>query len=838
MATPSAHHAPAADRPARRSASPRSFLAAFAAGLLACSASLPTVAQQASGFDPSPPANTPGWPDRRHLPIEPYAPDLKLAPTVAGSDPAHWPKEIAAPEGAPNVLLVMMDDVGFGATETFGGPVPTPTFDRIANEGLRFNRFHTTALCSPTRAALITGRNHHVASTGIIMEFSTPYPGYHSLMSRSVGSIGEILTANGYGSAWFGKNHNVPDWQTSPAGPFDLWPTGLGFEYFYGFLGADAHQFRPAVYENTKPVDPYLGREDSYHFDADMADHAIQWMQTRKSVWPDRPLFAYYTPGTAHAPHHAPKEWRDRFKGKFDMGWDVLREQTFERQKQLGIIPANAVLNPTPDDYTRFDSLSPDMKRVVAREMEVYAAALAHSDYQVGRVLDALERMGELDNTLVIYIMGDNGSSAEDPTGVGITSEITVLGNNVMDRPEYMVENIEEFGGMWFQNHYSHGWAHAMNTPFQWDKKIASHLGGTRTGMAIRWPGHIKDPGAIRSQFTHVTDIVPTILEAAGLPAPETINGIRQVPMNGSSLVYAFNDPGARERHTTQYFEIVANQAIYHEGWIANTTPKRLPWVGRGDAHADPFNEYEWELYHLDEDFTQSRNLAAENPAKLQELRQLFLAEAGRNQVFPLDDRYIERVDPENRPKHNEGRTRFDFYEGTTRITEALAPNMKNTSFRITADIEVPQGGANGIIMTQGGWFGGNALMLQDGKPTYAYALSHYPEHKTTVQGAQPLAAGRHTIVMDFTYDGGGVGKGGNVVLSVDGSRVAEGRIDRTIPARVSADETLDIGEDAGTPVVRTYEVPFRFTGEIHKVTVDLPSAQGGMAGVAAPALD
>lgn len=792
--------------------------------LAAATAPSTAVAQQASGT----------WPDRLHLPIEPYQPSGKLSPAVRDSTKLDWPREIQAPAGAPNVLLVMMDDVGFGASEPFGGPIPVPTFARMASEGLRYNRFHTTAVCSPSRAALITGRNHHVASTGIIMEFSTPYPGYHSLVSRSVGTIGEILTDNGYGTSWFGKNHNVPDWQTSPAGPYNLWPTGLGFEYFYGFLGADAHQYRPAVYEGTTPVDPYLGREDTYHFDADMADHAINWVQMRKSVWPKKPFFIYYTPGTAHAPHHAPKDWIAKFKGKFDMGWDKLREQTFERQKQLGIIPKDAVLNPTPADYKRWDDLSPDMKRVAAREMEVYAAALAHADYQVGRLVSTIEKMGELNNTLVIYIMGDNGASAEDPTGFGVTSELATFVNGVEDRPEYMVENIDQFGGMWFQNHYSHGWAHAMNTPFQWDKKIASHLGGSRTGMAIRWPGHIKDPGAIRSQFAHITDIVPTILDAAGIPAPQTINGFSQVPMNGTSLVYTFNDASAKERHITQYFEVIANQGIYHDGWIANTTPKRLPWQGRGPTNADPFNDYEWELYNLTEDFTQSHNVAKENPQKLAEMRALFKSEAEKNKVFPLDDRYIERIDPANRPQPNKGRTQFVYYDHTIRITEGMAPNMKNTSYSVTADIEVPQGGGNGIIMTQGGWFGGNALMLLDGKPAYAYALSHYPEHKTKIVGPSALGAGKHRIVMDFVYDGGGTGKGGVATLSVDGKQVAKGRIERTIPSRVSADETFDIGEDSGTPVVKDYTVPFRFSGHIDKVTVDLKPAAGQVAGATA----
>ncbi|WP_413326121.1 arylsulfatase [Synechococcus sp. MIT S9503] len=755
------------------------------------------------------------------MPIEPYQELGKIAPSVGGSDPIDWPKEIEAPKGAPNVLLVMMDDVGFGASSSFGGPIPTPTLDRVTREGLRYNAFHTTAVCSPTRAALITGRNHHVASTGIIMEFSTPYPGYHSLVSRSVGTIGEILTANGYGTSWFGKNHNVPDWQTSPAGPFHLWPTGLGFEYFYGFLGADAHQYRSPIYENTVPIEPYLGKKD-FHLDEAMADRAIAWMRTQKSVWPNKPFFAYYTPGTAHAPHHAPKEWLNKFKGKFDHGWHRQREMTFAKQKEMGIIPADAVLNPFTNDYQKWDELNTDEKRIAARGMEAYAAALAHADYQVGRVINAIEEMGELENTLVIYIMGDNGSSAEDPTGIGMTSEIATMGNKVADRPEYMLENLDEFGGMWFENHYSHSWAHAMNTPFQWDKKIASHLGGSRTGMALMWGDRIKDPGAVRSQFGHVNDIVPTILEAASLPEPETINGFKQVPMNGKSLLYTLNNPDAPEQHKTQYFEVIANQGIYHEGWIANSTPKRLPWEGRGPSNPDPFNDYEWELYNLREDFSQSKNLAKENPEKLEELRAIFISEAKKNQVFPLDDRYIERADPANRPEPNRGRKEFVYYDGTFRIPEGAAVSVKNTSFKITAKLFIPEGGAEGMIITQGGWFAGWGLMLLEGKPTFKYSLSHYPEHKHTIKGKNVLPAGDHTLVADFDYEGGGVGKGATVTLLLNGEEVAKGNIPATVPTRFSMTEGLDVGRDAGLPLTKDYDVPFRFTGKIGKVVVTL----------------
>lgn len=762
--------------------------------------------------------------DRTVLPIPPYQKVGKLAPTIKDSDPIKWPVEVSAPKGAPNVLVIMTDDVGFGATELFGGAIPTPTYDRLAKNGLKYNNFFTTAVCSPSRAALITGRNHHVASTGIIMEFSTPYPGYHSLVSKSVATIGEILTSNGYGTSWFGKNHNVPDWQTTPAGPFDLWPTGLGFEYFYGFLGADAHQFRPAIYEGTTPIDPYLGREETYTLNEDMAGKAIKWIRTQKAVSPDKPFFAYYTPGTNHAPHHAPKEWIEKFKGKFDMGWDELRKQTFERQKKLGIIPQNAVLPPTPESYKRWDSLSPDMKKVTARQMEAYAAALAHADYEIGRVIDSIDKLGEIDNTLVIYIQGDNGSSAEDPTpdGVGMTSEIVTIVNKFNDTPEFMIKNIDEIGSMWMQNHFARGWAHAMNTPFQWDKKLASHLGGSKTSMVVSWPARIKNTGEMRSQFVHITDIVPTILEAAHLPMPKLVNGVEQVPLNGTSFMYTFDDAKAPEQHATQYFEIIANRAIYHDGWMASTTPVISPWSAPLGKKPDSVEDYNWELYNLKEDFTQSKDLAKQYPQKLAELKKLFDSEARKNQVYPLDDRYVERAMPENRPQHNVGRTSYTYFDGVTRITEGMAPNMKNTSYSVTADVVVQQAGADGILMTQGGYFGGNALLLMDGKPTFLYARSHYPEHKYKVQAPDRLAPGKRTVKVDFAYDGGGAGKGGTATIYVDGTQVAQGRIEQTVPIRVSADETLDIGEDTGTPIVRDYQVPFRFSGEIEKVVIDL----------------
>jgi len=764
------------------------------------------------------------WPNRKVLPIEPYQKKGIIAPNIKDSDPIDWPKEISAPAGAPNVLLIMIDDVGFGASDLFGGPVPTPTFDALAKNGLMYNRFHTTAVCSSSRAALITGRNHHTAATGIIMEFSTPFPGYNSLVPRSVATIGKILTDNGYGTSWFGKNHNVPDWQSSPAGPFNLWPTGLGFEYFYGFLGADANQFRPALMENTKPVDPYIvnGKVDTtYILDRDLADHAINWIHTQKSVSPKKPFFAYYTPGTAHAPHQAPKEWIEKFKGKFDYGFEQQRIMTYERQKAMGVIPKDAKLAPTPKEYQTWDALDANMKKIVAREMEVYAGQLAYCDYQIGRVIQSIKDMGELDNTLVIYIMGDNGASAEDPTGHGLTSEIGIMVNGENDTEDFMSKNLDNFGGPWLAEHYSQSWAHAMNTPYQWDKKIASHLGGSRTGMVISWPARIKQTGQMRSQFTHITDIVPTILEAAKIPIPTSVDGFKQEPMAGKSMVYTFDNAKAPERHTTQYFEIIANRAIYKDGWIANTTPKILPWEGGHEASKDPLNDYKWELYNLNTDFSQVDDVSKKYPAKLKEMQNAFMVEAAKYKVFPLDDRYIERVNPENRPNLNKGRTSYVFYDGSSRITEGMAPNMKNTSYSITAEVNV-KAGDEGMIITQGGYFGGTALMLLKGKPTFSYAFSHYPNHKWTIQSPTALTEGKHTVVMNFDYAGGGVGKAAKVTLLVDGTQVANGDIPMTVPKRFSSDETLDVGEDFGTPVTRDYEVPFTFQGKIEKVTVDL----------------
>ena len=797
-----------------RSLLPAALVAAGCAlGFLAASGhTSPMLAQEGR------PADTP--PNVIPRPKQPFG--GKIGETIKQSVP-DFPEQLKAPKGAPNVLLILTDDVGFGASGTFGGPIPTPTFDRLAKGGLKYNRFHTTALCSPSRAALITGRNHHSCSSGIITEGASGFPGYDSLMSKSCGTVANVLKGNGYNTAWFGKNHNVPDFQSSQAGPFDLWPTGLGFEKFYGFIGADSFQWAPAAFDGTKPIEPYLGKK-GYHFDVDMADQAIDWMRTQNALAPDKPFFMYYAPGTAHAPHHAPKEWIKKFEGKFDQGWEKVREETFARQKRLGIVPADAKLPPFAEAYKKWDDLTPGLKKVCARQMEVYAAALAHCDHQIGRVIDALEATGELDNTLIFYIQGDNGCSAEDPSGHGLTNEVGVLANAVVETEEFLLSVLDDWGSDKTFNHFSHSWAHAMNAPFQWDKKVASHFGGTRNGMVIHYPKAIKDAGGMRSQFHHLIDVAPTIYEACGITPPTHIDGIPQKPIEGVSMASTFDKANekARSKHTTQYFEIVANRAIYHDGWMASTTPKRLPWVTIGNTVGNTITDYAWELYHVDEDFTQFKDVAKENPDKLKELQELFMAEARKYQVLPIDDRYGERGDVSTRPSLTRGRNTFTYFAGMTRIPEGSAPDLKNKSYRISATVEVPEGGASGVIMTQGGRFGGYGLLLIDGKPVLVHAFSNQPRHKFKVSAPDELAPGKHTVTIDFAYDGGGVGKGGTATITVDGKKAAEGKIPRTIPTRVSLDETLDIGEDCGTPVVDDYQVPFRFTGQIGVVTIEL----------------
>ena len=728
-----------------------------------------------------------------------------------------FPQEIKAPKGAPNVLLILTDDVGFGASSTIGGPVPTPTMDRLARDGLRYTQFHTTALCSPTRASLLTGRNHHSAATGIIMEGGTGFPGYNTLMPKSVGTFSEVLRQSGYNTAWYGKNHNIPDWHNSQAGPFDLWPTGLGFEYFYGFIGGDTSQWAPAIFENIKPIEPPHDDKD-YFFEKDMANKAIERIRLLNALAPDKPWVTYYAPGTAHAPHHAPKDWIAKFKGQFDQGWDKVREETLARQKAQGVVPQDTQLTERSEGIPPWDSLDADHKRVAAHMMEVYAAALSYCDSQMGRVVDAIADMGKLDNTLIIYIQGDNGASAEGGPQ-GLLNEMSFFNAIPEDFSEVM-RRMDELGGPTTFNHYPIGWAHAMDTPFQWTKQIASHFGGTRNGMVISWPDRIKDKGGVRTQFHHVIDIAPTVLEAVGVQMPAMLNGVPQKPIEGVSMVYSFDDPKAASTRRTQYFEMFANRAIYNDGWVAATTPPLAPWAS---GKTIPVDDYKWELYDITKDFSQANNLAAKEPQKLREMQELFWIEAARHNVLPLDNSKLERMNVDNRPSLSRGRALFTYYPGMTRIPEGSAPSILNKSFKIGAELTIPAAGAEGVLVTQGGRFNGWGLYVLAGKPVFHY--NTVGVFRYTVAGPDQLSPGNHTIVLDFTYDGGGLGKPGTAKLLVDGAQVAEGRIERTIPFRISADETLDIGEDTGTPVSEDYHVPFRFTGDLKKLAIQLTDA-------------
>ncbi|MDL2400714.1 arylsulfatase [Rhizobium mayense] len=622
----------------------------------------------------------------------------KIERTLQGSVP-DFPKGVEAPAGAPNVLLILTDDVGFGASSTFGGPIQTPNFQRLADAGLRYNKYHTTALCSPTRAALITGRNHHSVASGDITEFATGYPGYNSLVPRSAGSVGAVLKENGYNTAWFGKMHNVPDWMSSQAGPFDLWPNGLGFEHFYGFLGGDSDQWHPALYENTKPIEPYVGNPD-YILDRDLADQAISWMRMQHALAPSKPWLLYYATGTAHAPHHAPKDWIAKYKGQFDQGWDKLREETLAKQIKLGVVPADTKLTKRPEQIPAWDTLSDDQKRLYARMMEVYAGALSHADYNIGRLLDTLEASGQTDNTLVIFMMGDNGASAEGSLQ-GTTNEVAVNANGVTESIEFLLSMIDELGGPKTYNHYPVGWAHAMDTPMQWTKQVASHFGGTRNGLVISWPARIKDKGGLRSQFCHAIDITPTIYEAAGITPPDVLYGVQQKPIEGTSLVYTFDNATAPTRHGTQYFEMMGNRAIYKDGWMASTTPLRLPWVNTG-FEPNP-DDFKWELYHVDEDFSQANNLVDENSDKLKELQDAFDVEAKKYNVYPLDSSMASRADPAIRPSLTRGRDEFTYFPGMIRIPEGSSPDFKNKSWTAAAEVTIPDGGANGVLGTIGG---------------------------------------------------------------------------------------------------------------------------------------
>jgi arylsulfatase len=793
----------------------------------------PTLAQQVTDTPGSPNATT--TIDGHYLPPapQPFRGEINL--NAAQSKPA-WPARVVPPQGAPNVLLIMTDDVGFGAPSTFGGVIPTPALDRIAANGLRYTNFHSTALCSPTRAALITGRNHHSVGFGVISEQATGFPGYNSIIPKDSATIGRILVENGYRTSWFGKDHNTPTYTASQAGPFDQWPTGMGFDYFYGFVGGDTSQWTPNLFRNTTAIYPFVGHPE-WNLVTAMADDAIHWMNQLNDIDPAMPFFVYYVPGATHAPHHPTPEWIKKISDMhlFDKGWNALRDQIFANQKRLGVIPQDAQLTPWPHDLLKnWDELTGDEKRLYIRQADVYAAYLAYADHEIGRVIQAVEDMGKLDNTLIIYISGDNGASAEGTLN-GTPSELMAF--NGVDVP--VQDQLKYFYDAWGTTqtypHFAVPWAWAFDTPYKWMKQIPSFFGGTRQGMAISWPGHITDKGGIRNQFHHVIDIVPTILEATGIPAPVMVDGIGQKPIDGVSMAYTFDKANAEalSHHHTQYFEMFGVQGLYSDGWMLSAVPSRPPWnLGFGKVNLDPASSFKFELYDVRHDWTQNTDVTAQNPAKVKEMTDLMFGEFAKYQVLPLDASVITRV-VTPRPSLVAGRMVFTYSgEPVTGIPDGTAPHLLNTSYTITANIEVPQGGAEGVIVTEGGRFGGYGLYLLKGKPVFTWNLLDLKRVKW--QGPDVLAPGKHTIVYDFKYDGlgfatlafnttSGLGQPGTGTLTVDGRAVASQKMDRTIPIVLPIDETFDIGSDTGTSVDdQDYQVPFAFTGKIDRLTIGL----------------
>jgi len=741
--------------------------------------------------------------------------DAKIGETFKDSRPGTI-SLVKAPTGAPNILYILIDDAGYGQWGTFGGQVPTPNLDRVAKMGLRYTDFNTTSLCSPTRAALLTGRNHHSAGTGVVVELGDGYPGYSGQIPKSTAMFAEVLRQNGYSTAWIGKNHNVADWETSIAGPFDRWPNLQGFDYFYGFVGGEMDQWDPVLYRGNQRVslEIPMGKKGDYTLNDSLADDTIRYIKQEKSVTPDRPFFVYYAPGATHAPHHVPKEWIDKFKGQFDQGWDKYREETYQRQLKLGVIPPGTKLTPRPKEIPAWDSLTPDQKRVEARLMEVFAAYTAQTDYEVGRVLDALEDVGQLNNTLIFFEVGDNGASMEGTLN-GAFNEIATL-QGVQEDTDFLLKHMDQFGTANAHNHIPVGWAWAVNTPFQWGKQVASHFGGTRNPLVIAWPDRIKDAGGLRSQFHHVIDIAPTILEAAHLQEPTEVNGVKQKPYEGVSMVYTFDDAKAAGRHHIQYFEMFGNRALYKDGWIAVARHGRLPWQTLGGSTGD-FDHDDWELYKLDNDYSEADNLASKYPDKLKELQGDFLVEAKKYNVFPLDDRFAERGDPRLRPNLIAGRTHFVYYPGAD-IPEPSAADTKNKSHSITATIEVPKAGADGVIVAEGGTSAGFTVYVKGGKPVYEY--NYFGQQHYKISGTSTLPQGPVTIKVDFKSDGG-IGKGGLVTMFVNGKKAAEGRVEKTVFGRFSF-ENLSVGADTGSPVSDTYESPFAYRGVIKKVEIDI----------------
>ncbi|SBT03488.1 Arylsulfatase A family protein [Candidatus Accumulibacter aalborgensis] len=780
----------------------------------------PVAAQQVTGVLGSPSATTtiPG----NQLP----PPPPKFGGVIKESykdSKTWWPPRVVPPKGAPNVLLIMTDDQGYGVAGTFGGVIPTPALDRVAKAGLRYTEFNSTALCSPTRAALITGRNHHSVGFGVISELSTGYPGYDSIIGPENATIGTILRDNGYSTSWFGKNHNTPGFQLSASGPFDQWPSGMGFQYFYGFMGGETDQWTPYLFRDHTQIFPWLAKP-GYNLTTDLADEAIDHMRQLNAAAPDQPFFVYYVPGGSHSPHQPTKEWIAKFKGKFDMGWNVMREQIFANQKRLGVIPADAKLTPWPDELKQWDALTADEKKLFARQAEVFAAYTAYTDHEIGRVIQEVEDMGKLDNTLIIYIDGDNGTSPEG-TLVGTPNQFTAY-NGVLDVPvEEQLKYYDDWGSATTYPHMAVGWSWAFDTPFKYTKQVASHFGGTRQGMAISWPARITDVGGVRNQFHHIIDIVPTIVEATGIKAPQEVNGIKQKPIEGVSMVYTFDKANANAptTHKTQYFEMASNRGIYHEGWYANTHPPLPPWELA--AAELPIDQYKWELYHLSEDYSQADDLAAKMPDKLKEMQAIFDQEATKYQVFPLDNQAFARaIAP--RPSAVAGRTVFSYSGVTAGIPSGNAPNILNKSFTITAEVEVPAGGGDGMLVTEGGRWAGYGLYIVKGQPVFTYNLLGLLIARWAGNGP-PLAAGKHSIVFDFTYHGPGIAKPGTGVLTVDGKAVRTLSIPKTIPFLIPPDETFDIGMDTRTGVNDLdYKVPFRFNGKIDKLTIILGPEQ------------
>jgi arylsulfatase A-like enzyme len=759
---------------------------------------------------------------RAVLPI-PDRPDFGLTTFDARDPDTSFPpiEPLLPPSGAPNVLIILLDDIGFGASSAFGGPCHTPVAERLASRGLKYNRFHTTALCAPTRQALLTGRNHHSVSMGSITESATAAPGQSSLRSNTKAPLAMTLKLNGYSTAQFGKCHEVPVWQSSPMGPFDMWPSGGGgFEYFYGFIGGENNQWYPALYEGLTPIEPEKTPEEGYHLTEDLADHAIDWVRTQKALVPDKPFFMYFAPGATHAPHHVPQEWADKYRGQFAHGWDKQRELTFARQQELGVIAPDAKLTARHAEIPAWDEMPEELRPILEREMEVYAGFLEHTDHHVGRVVDAIEQLGIIDNTLIYYIIGDNGASAEGTINGAFNEMANFNGMAALETPEFLSSKLDELGSPTSYNHYAVGWAWAMDTPYQWTKQVASHWGGTRNGTIVHWPGGITEQGGSRSQFCHVIDVAPTILEAAGIPEPLSVNGVQQSPIEGTSMIYSLNDPDAPERHDLQYFEMFGNRGIYHKGWSA-VTKHRTPWE-LGAVKLAALDDDIWELYDGRKDWTQAVDLSAELPDKLRELQRLWLIEAVKYNVLPIDDRTGERFDPTmaGRPQLITGTSQL-LFPGMKRLSENSVINIKNKSFSVTVQLSSGPDPAEGVMIAQGGAFGGWALYALAARAKFVYNVLGI--HQFEIEATEPIPTGEHQVRMEFAYDGGGLAKGGDVTLFYDGEPVGQGRVEITQPMVFSADETTDIGDDYGMPVSPDYaQGPSKFNGKIDLIQIDI----------------